>query len=80
MNCRGIIYELSSYLDGDLGPDAIVEMEIHLARCEDCRVIVDTTRKTIEIYCHAEPVPLPEDFAARLHEALFKRLSQKPNL
>jgi anti-sigma factor RsiW len=80
MNCRGIIYELSSYLDGDLGPDAIVEMEIHLARCEDCRVIVDTTRKTIEIYCHAEPVPLPEDFATRLHEALFKRLSRKPNL
>ena len=80
MNCRGVIYELSGYLDGDLGPDAIVEMEIHLARCEDCRVIVDTTRKTIEIYCNAEPVPLPEDVAARLHEALFKRLSRRPNL
>ena len=80
MNCRGVIYELSGYLDGDLGPDAIVEMEIHLARCEDCRVIVDTTRKTIEIYCNAEPVPLPEDVAARLHEALFKRLGRRPNL
>ncbi|HEY1866312.1 MAG TPA: anti-sigma factor [Candidatus Acidoferrales bacterium] len=80
MKCRGIIYELSSYLDGELAPDAVVEMEIHLAGCEDCRVIVDTTRKTIEIYCNAEPVPLPEDVAARLHEALFKRLSQKPNL
>jgi anti-sigma factor RsiW len=80
MNCRGVIYELSDYLDGELTQDAIVEMEIHLARCKDCRLIVDTTRKTIEIYCRAEAMPLPVEVAARLHEALLKRLSRKPNL
>jgi len=78
MNCRGVIYELSDYLDGELGPDAILEMEIHLSRCQDCRLIVDTTRKTIEIYCKAEPAPLPEEVAERLHEALLRRLGRKP--
>lgn len=80
MNCRGVIYELSDYLDGELAQDAIAELEIHLARCQDCRLIVDTTRKTIEIYCRAEAAPLPEDVAARLHEALLRRLSRRPNI
>jgi len=79
MNCRGLIVELSSYLDGELDAEGIREMEIHLAHCKNCRIIVDTTRKTIDIYCQAEPVPLPEDFASRLHEALARRLGRKPS-
>jgi anti-sigma factor RsiW len=78
MNCRGLIVELSSYLDGELDAESIREMEIHLAHCKNCRIIVDTTRKTIDIYCQAEPVPLPEDFASRLHEALARRLGRGP--
>jgi predicted anti-sigma-YlaC factor YlaD len=80
MNCKSVIRELSSYLDGDLDVAVLTELEIHLQRCEDCRIIVDTTRKTIEIYCKTEPVPLPEDVRARLHETLFRRLSRPPAL
>jgi hypothetical protein len=36
--------------------------------------VVDTCRKTIQIYCDAEPIPLPEDFRDRLHAALARRL------
>ena len=78
MNCQTVIRELSTYLDGNLEMVAVTELEIHLRRCEDCRIIVDTTRKTIEIYCKAEPVPLPEDVRTRLHESLWKRLGRKP--
>jgi len=77
MNCRSVIRELSSYLDGDLDVTVLAELEIHLERCEDCRIIVDTTRKTIEIYCKAEPVPLPDDVRVRLHETLMRRLIRK---
>ena len=48
-------------------------MELHLARCNDCRLVVDTTRKTIHIFCKAEPVPLPDDVRQRLHPALMDR-------
>lgn len=75
MNCRGLIVELTEYLDGDLSADVRVELELHLAKCENCRIVVNTTRKTIEIYCNAEPAPLPEDVRGRLHEALVARLS-----
>lgn len=74
MNCRGVIAELTSYLDEALDAVAAADLERHLDGCKRCRLIVDTTRKTIEIYCNAEPVPLPADVRARLHKALFERL------
>ena len=74
MNCQGLIAELTEYLDGDLGSDVRVELEQHLAKCENCRIVVNTTRKTIEIFCNSEPAPLPEDVRERLHDALVKRL------
>ena len=77
MNCRGVILELSSYLDGELDPSARAELERHLERCEDCRLVVDTTRKTIQIFCNSEPVPLPPDVRDRLHAALEKRLRRR---
>jgi len=76
VNCRGLIREISAYLDGELSPELLAEIEVHLERCKDCRVIVDTTRKTIEIYYRAQPLPLPTDVRERLHQALSKRLGR----
>jgi predicted anti-sigma-YlaC factor YlaD len=75
VNCRQVILELSSYLDGDLGGEVVADLELHVKECVDCRVVVDTVRKTVDIYCKAEPVPLPEDVRERLHTALVKRLA-----
>jgi len=74
VNCRGIVKELSNYLDEALDSSLKANIEKHLEHCEDCRVVVDTTRKTIQIYCNSEPAPLPDDTRMRLHEALVKRL------
>lgn len=73
-----MVQELSSYLDGELDANARAELERHLEDCEDCRLVVDTTQKTIEIFCNSEPVPLPADVRARLHAALEKRLGKRP--
>jgi predicted anti-sigma-YlaC factor YlaD len=78
VNCSGLIREISAYLDGDLGPELLADIEIHLERCKDCRLVVDTTRKTIEIYYNAQPLPLPTDVRERLHQALIKRLGRRP--
>lgn len=78
MNCRGVIRELSDYLNGELDSSARAELEHHLADCDDCRLVVDTTKHTIQIFCNSEPVPLPEDVRTRLHTALEKRLRQRP--
>ena len=75
MNCKGVIRELSNYIDGDLEPAVKQELERHLEHCEDCTMIVDQTKKSIEILCDSRPVELPSDVRSRLHTALRKKLS-----
>lgn len=77
MLCKAVIRELSNYLDGELDPALVEELELHLKNCENCRIVVDTTRKTIEIYCNTEPAPLPPGVSARLHAALERRLRRE---
>ena len=77
MRCKTVVSELSSYLNGELDPALLADLERHLEGCEDCRLVVDTTKKTVQIFCNSEPVPLPEDTRERLHQALVARL-RKP--
>lgn len=74
MKCKGLLSELADYLDEMLDPALRAEIEEHLSNCKNCRVVVNTTKKTIEIFCNSEPVPLPVDTRERLHVALEKRL------
>jgi anti-sigma factor RsiW len=73
VNCKKVVLELTSYLDGVLDSTMRIDLEQHLSSCMDCRLVVDTTRKTIQIFCNSEPVPLPEDVRQRLHTALLER-------
>ena len=77
VKCKKVIMELSSYLEGALDSSVQAELELHLSRCTDCRLVVDTTRQTIHIFCNAEPVPLPEGVRQRLHAALHERFRQR---
>ena len=80
MSCKKmgkIVLELSSYLDGEMDGALRVEFEEHLGRCPDCRVIIDTTRQTIEVYRGCEPVPLPQNLHNKLRETLRTRSQQK---
>lgn len=74
MNCKHVIREISNYIDGELDPALKQELERHLEHCEDCTMIVDQTRKTIQIYSGPTPVDLPSDVRSRLHAALLKKL------
>jgi anti-sigma factor RsiW len=78
LKCKDVIREISDYLNGDLDTGLVGDLERHLEHCEDCRVIVDTTKKTINVYCNAEPAPLADDVRERLHAALRKKLFKNP--
>jgi hypothetical protein len=75
--CKQVILQLNEYLDGELDLTLVQELSLHLERCEDCRIVVDTCRKTIEIYCNTEPLPLPPDVRERLERALSEKLGCK---
>lgn len=79
MNCKGVIREISNYLDGEIAPSEKQELEKHLEHCEDCKMVVDQTKLTVNIFCDSEPVELPADVKSRLHEALQRKFSEKQN-
>ena len=72
MSCRKLLSEISNYLDGEIDPAARQELEEHLAKCPNCWVVFDTTRKTVQIYQGCEPYPIPETLQTRLQQALRK--------
>lgn len=77
MKCKGVIRELSDYLNGALDATLAQELQKHLEHCVDCRLVVDTCRKTIEIYCNSEPMPLPPGVRERLQSALAEKLGRE---
>ncbi len=68
--CRRLKALLGDYLDGELDEQLCQEMESHLGDCQPCRAVVDTTRRTIQLYCDERPVELPADVQQRLFERL----------
>ena len=72
MSCKMLLREVSNYLDADIEPAVRQQLEEHIARCPECLVILDTTRKTVEIYQCCEPYPIPEPLQTRLREAIRK--------
>ena len=77
MNCKGVIREISNYIDGELELTMKQELERHLQHCEDCKMVVDQTKLTVEIFCDSKPVDLPREVMSRLHEALRRKIREK---
>lgn len=70
--CRYLLGSLSDYIDGALEESVCREIEQHLAGCENCRVVIDTLRKTVSLYHEeAQQETAPEG----VHRRLFKRLN-----
>ena len=78
MQCKGVIQELTDFLDGNLDSALADDLRHHLDKCTDCRLVVNTCRKTIEIYCNSEPLPLPAGVRERLERALADKLNRRP--
>lgn len=70
--CRSLLVFLSDYLDGELNEELCQEIESHTAECEDCRIVVDTLRKTVSLYheCAEESAEIPGEIRSQLFKTL----------
>ncbi len=73
VNCSAFLEKLSDYVDGELDKSLCLEIERHIGDCENCRVVVDTLKKTIYLYHEtaAQETEIPLD----VRERLFHRLN-----
>ena len=70
MNCKGVIRELSNYIDGDLDPALKVELERHLEHCEDCTMIVDQTNGLVLSLTALNDGSISGDFLGTINDLL----------
>lgn len=67
-SCQQLLSSLGEYVDGSLGVDLCTEIERHMRDCPNCRVVVDTLKKTVELYQQtAEDPEIPADVRERLY-------------
>jgi anti-sigma factor RsiW len=76
--CRALKEQLSEYLDGQLESEVCAEIERHIRGCDNCRVMVDTLRKTITLYRDYGRAEVPGEVHQRLTRVLdLERLKTK---
>ena len=71
LNCEALLGVLSEYIDGSLAPELCREIEKHMAGCDNCRAVFNTTKRKIDLVRDTDNSPVPQD----VRERLFKRLS-----
>lgn len=70
-SCQRLLASLSEYVDGTLRKDLCQELERHMKECENCRIVVDTLRKTIYLYrVNAPTTEMPSNVRRRLYRRL----------
>ena len=73
MTCTEFLTILDDVIDESIAVETRTEIELHLRKCGHCEVVLNTTRKTIEIFqCH-EVYELPTEVSERLHSAIMEK-------
>ena len=81
LTCREFMSELNDYLDETVDVELRRRIEVHITECPNCFVILDTTRKTIQVYKGMQPQVLPAEVQARLMKAVERKLAaRKPGI
>ena len=70
MNCREVRAKMSEFLDAEIAAEVLTELRGHLHDCNDCRIEVDTLKRTIELYQKIPSTRIP----GAVEERLFKTL------
>lgn len=72
-DCSGLVSAISDYVDGNLSEELCHELEKHLLDCEDCKIVVNTLKKTIDIVKE-------ENIEAKMPDEVRHRLFYRLNL
>jgi Putative zinc-finger len=73
MTCTEFLQILDDVIDESIAVETRTEIEAHLRKCGHCEVVLNTTRKTIEIFrCH-EVYELPTEVSERLHVKIMEK-------
>ena len=74
ISCQDFITELGNLLDNELAAEIREQLEAHLAHCNTCQVLYDSTSKTLRIVTDSGSFEYPEPIAEPLVSKIMDRI------
>jgi len=77
LSCVEFLAEFGDYLDQVASPELRTQLEEHLRECKTCRVIVDSTLKTIKIVTDHDSFTLSPENVEPIVSQVMARVRRK---
>lgn len=74
ISCQDFLTELGNLLDDEVASDVRAQLESHLAECQTCQVLYDSTRKTLRIVTESGSFEYPEPIAEPLVSKIMEKV------
>jgi putative zinc finger protein len=74
ISCQDFITELGNLLDDDVAVEVRESLQAHLAHCQSCQVLYDSTRKTLRIVTDSGSFEYPGPIAEPLVTKIMDRI------
>jgi len=77
LDCKDVWKYISEYIDQQLEPSVLANMENHLENCEVCSAVLDSTRNVLVLTADDRTFELPVGFSERLHRRLTEVIREE---
>lgn len=74
ITCEEFLAEFGDYLENQVSPEVRKELEEHLSKCRACRVLYDSSRKTVKIVTESNSFELPENVFEPIIDRVMAKL------
>ena len=76
-HCSQYIQNIADYIDGEIDATLCAELEKHLKKCNNCRIMVDTMRQTVVLCREGKKERLPAALEKKLTDSIRARWQKK---
>jgi predicted anti-sigma-YlaC factor YlaD len=76
VDCNEVLEQLGDFLDEDAREELCRAIEAHLKHCRNCKVEVDSVKKTIFLYQADRQIKTPVAVSAHLQAVLTRAYSE----
>ena len=77
ISCADFMAEIGNYLEGEAAAEVRLELEQHLAHCATCQVIVDSSRRTIQIVTDSGSFDLPDPVLKPIAKEIMNKIRKE---
>lgn len=74
ITCEEFLAEFGDYLENHASSEVRKELEDHLSHCRACRVLYDSSRKTVKIVTESSAFELPENVSGPIIDRVMAKL------